>query len=183
MNTTRSARSRWLSATLTVLGGTLALAACGTPVSPTALPTDPAAVAAAVDDAGGVRKSAVAKPNFTCRPPCAVSEIDPLRPPPNKDFSFTASVSNTGGDPAGNLHVAVSLLGSGGRLRIPVSAIDLASPRPGETVSFRLRFTVPAGVPAGRYAIQVVLDPRNEIAESDEADNVWVSEDSLVVGL
>jgi hypothetical protein len=175
---TRNARSRWLAATLTALSASVLLSACGTPVSPTAPLVETAATTH--DDGGRAAKSESARANLVWCPRCPLSAIEPPCVPGTKEILCSVGLSNIADAPTGDVRVAVSLLGAG-RRPIPLTEMDVAAPRPGETLTLRLRAAIPSGVPTGRYAVELVADPRNEIPETDETDNVWVSSESLVV--
>jgi hypothetical protein len=177
MKIIRNAGSRWLAATLTALGASVLLSACGSPVSPTAPLVEPAA---ATNDDGGRAAKSEARSNLAWCPRCRPSAIEPPCVPGTKEISCFVGLSNNADAPTGDVRVAASLVGAG-RRRIPLTEADVAAPRPRETLSLSLRLVIPSGVPTGRYMIELVADPRNEIPESDETDNVWVSDESLVV--
>jgi hypothetical protein len=178
MKIIRNARSRWLAATLTALGASVLLSACGSPVSPTVPLVEPAA--ATNDDGGRAAKSGSARANLVWCPRCPLSAIEPPCVPGTKEILCSVGLSNIADAPTGDVRVAASLV-SAARRRITVTEMNVAAPRPGETLSLRLRLAIPSSVPTGRYMIELVADPRNEIPESDESDNVWVSDESLFV--
>jgi CARDB protein len=177
MRTMTDTRTRRLATVVAVLAGSVALSACGSPVAPTAVETE--AATAAVNEAGKVSKSGTHANLLYCRP--CPSAIDPVRVPPNVPESVTPEVENNGDAPAPTMHVALALVAANGR-RIPVGEADQAAPRPGEHIALRLTLVVPARTPAGSYGLELVLDPDNRIAESDETDNAAIV-GIVVVGL
>jgi hypothetical protein len=159
--------SRSVGAAVALLGGSLLLSACGSPVAPTTPGAEE--VAAAANEAGRVSKAAFGQPNYLWCRDCP-SAIDPVRVPPNKPVAFQAYLANTGDGSAATVRVSLFLVTTEGRMTL-VAESDHDSPRPGTRAALDLTFVVPARMPAGRYAIALVADPANRIAESDESDN------------
>jgi hypothetical protein len=175
MRTTGNPRSRRLALSFIVLAGPW-LAACGTPVTPTALEPELGILAA---DGGKATKSEGSTNLRACRN-CAPAAADPFRVPPNKVASLTVTVFNTGETPVEVFGLALFLVDGAGR-RIPLSDTEHLAPRPGAQTTLSLRFVVPSDTPGGRYLVEAVVDPHGRIAEFDETDNTWLSPDALHV--
>src|SRR5687767_10151970 len=128
MRTISDGKSPWLAGVLTVLGGSVVLSACGS-----AAPTAPdSSVETGVGTVESGRVSAQSGIEYC--PRCELI-IDPVSVPGNTEVRANLSMTNTGTEAAGNVHVTGYLLGESG-VRFLVAEVDQAGPRPRETVYF-----------------------------------------------
>jgi CARDB len=93
-------------------------------------------------------------------------QVDPLFP---IDVDWIITNDGDGAIPA--FTVAFTLVREDG-LEVPLGILRHPGLRSGEVDARRDRFVIPAGTPAGLYAIRIEADPRNEIPEYSERDNV-----------
>jgi len=130
------------------------------------------------NNTGTSAATTLVQPPFVDLQPTAVSK--PARLTAGLDGTTTVTIKNNGNVPFNDLvpvALAISADGQVNDANLPVAtSTQKLSLKPGASKSFRISGNLPSTLPIGQYQMAVDVDPSDAFGESDEGNNIALSE-------